>query len=67
VDHGSFVAQVYKSLGAGKVNSFYPQDHTHTNAGGARVVAEAFVKAVIAAKDPFSVHVKNGAGSNAGK
>jgi rhamnogalacturonan acetylesterase len=63
VDHGSFVAQVYKKLGAKTVNGYYPQDHTHTNAAGARVVAEAFTKAVTAAKDPLSTHVKGGGGN----
>lgn len=51
VDHGLYTAKAYKALGATKVNAMYPQDHTHTNDAGAKVVAEAFAKAVLSAKD----------------
>jgi rhamnogalacturonan acetylesterase len=51
VDHGTYVAKVYKSLGKARVDAMYPQDHTHTDDKGAKVVAEAFVKAVLCAKD----------------
>lgn len=51
VDHGTFVAKAYKSLGKAKVDAMYPQDHTHTDDKGAKVVAEAFAKAVLCAKD----------------
>ncbi|KAB8073128.1 SGNH hydrolase-type esterase domain-containing protein [Aspergillus leporis] len=46
VDHGAYVAARYKALGADTVNSYYPNDHTHTNPEGAQVVADAFLKAV---------------------
>lgn len=52
VDHGLYTAKAYKALGAAKVNAVYPQDHTHTNDAGAKIVAEAFVKAVLCAQDP---------------
>jgi len=58
VDHGAAVGSAYKSLGAQRVNALYPQDHTHTNAAGAKIVAEAFAKAVVQAKDPLAPHVK---------
>ncbi|KAF2404846.1 SGNH hydrolase [Trichodelitschia bisporula] len=60
VDHGSYTAAAYKALGAKTVNGFYPNDHTHTNAEGAEVVAKAFVKAVVCAKDGLAEHVKSG-------
>ncbi|KAL4866755.1 hypothetical protein BDV12DRAFT_130416 [Aspergillus spectabilis] len=47
VDHGAYTASIYEALGADVVNSFYPNDHTHTNAAGAQVVADAFLKAVV--------------------
>jgi rhamnogalacturonan acetylesterase len=59
VDHGTYVAKAYKLLGKEEVNKMYPQDHTHTNDNGAKVVAEAFVKAVLCAKDPLAEHVKS--------
>jgi rhamnogalacturonan acetylesterase len=59
VDHGTYVAKAYKSLGKAQVDGMYPQDHTHTNDKGAKVVAEAFVKAVLCAKDPLAEHVKS--------
>jgi rhamnogalacturonan acetylesterase len=63
VDHGLYTAKEYQKLGASTVNGFYKQDHTHTTAAGARVVAEAFVQAVLAAKDPLSKYVKERRGS----
>ncbi|KAI9371317.1 rhamnogalacturonan acetylesterase RgaE [Aspergillus egyptiacus] len=47
VDHGAYVASIYEALGLETVNSFYPNDHTHTSPEGAQVVAEAFLKAVV--------------------
>ncbi|KAL4784778.1 SGNH hydrolase-type esterase domain-containing protein [Aspergillus varians] len=47
VDHGAYTASIFEALGADKVNSFYPVDHTHTNAEGSGVVADAFLKAVV--------------------
>lgn len=46
VDHGAYVASIYRSLGEDTVNGFYPADHTHTSPEGAQVVADAFLKAV---------------------
>ncbi|CEL07672.1 Putative Rhamnogalacturonan acetylesterase [Aspergillus calidoustus] len=47
VDHGAYTASIYEQLGLEAVNAFYPNDHTHTNAEGAQVVADAFLKAVV--------------------
>ncbi|EAW09975.1 rhamnogalacturonan acetylesterase RgaE [Aspergillus clavatus NRRL 1] len=46
VDHGAYVADILKSLGLQTVDSYFPNDHTHTSAKGAQVVANAFLKAV---------------------
>jgi rhamnogalacturonan acetylesterase len=59
VDHGLYTAKEYQKLGAKTVDGFYKQDHTHTSLAGAKVVAEAFVQAVIAAKDPLSKYVNS--------
>ncbi|KAF2747351.1 carbohydrate esterase family 12 protein [Sporormia fimetaria CBS 119925] len=47
VDHGSYTAAIFKTLGKQKVDSFFPNDHTHTSPQGADVVNRAFVKAVL--------------------
>lgn len=58
VDHGAYVAKEYKALGASKVNALYPQDHTHTNEAGAKIVAKAFIQALVAANDPLTKLLK---------
>ncbi|KAJ7040448.1 rhamnogalacturonan acetylesterase [Mycena alexandri] len=47
VDHFSYVAQAYDNLGQTTTTTFYPIDHLHTNAAGALVVAEAFVRGLL--------------------
>ncbi|KAF2281577.1 secreted rhamnogalacturonan acetylesteras-like protein [Westerdykella ornata] len=47
VDHGSYTADIFKTLGKQKVDSFFPNDHTHTSPAGADAVQKAFVKAVL--------------------
>jgi hypothetical protein len=39
VAHGEYAAQVMKKLGTGTVNAHYPNDHTHTDAYLANVMA----------------------------
>jgi len=43
VDHFAEVICAYSKLGKAIVDAFYPNDHTHTDAEGAMVVAQAFV------------------------
>ena len=50
IDHGAYVADIYKTKGKDVVNSWYPNDHTHTSPAGASVVAQAFFKAVVCTK-----------------
>lgn len=53
VDHGQYTANIFKSLGKAKVDSFFPNDHTHTSPAGADVVAKAFVKGVLCSGGGF--------------
>ncbi|KAJ6593396.1 Rhamnogalacturonan acetylesterase [Mycena capillaripes] len=46
VDHGLFTADLFKNQGAALVDSYYPNDHTHTSPAGATVVARAFILAL---------------------
>lgn len=47
IDHFDYVVQAYDALGQSVVNTFYPNDHTHTSPAGANVVAEAFVRGLL--------------------
>lgn len=53
VDHGQYTANIFKTLGKAKVDSFFPNDHTHTSPAGADAVSKAFVKAVLCAGGGF--------------
>ncbi|OBT72619.1 hypothetical protein VF21_08375 [Pseudogymnoascus sp. 05NY08] len=57
VDHGLYVANEYKALGATAVNAFYPIDHTHTSPAGAESVAGQFVKGLKCGGSALSVYV----------
>ncbi|KAJ3056538.1 hypothetical protein HK097_006171 [Rhizophlyctis rosea] len=48
VDHYGYIVTEYNRLGQSAVQAFYPGDYTHFTPAGAKVVAEAFVKGVIA-------------------
>ncbi|KAJ5692761.1 hypothetical protein N7462_002184 [Penicillium macrosclerotiorum] len=53
VDHGAYVANIFESLGADLVDSYFPLDHTHTSPKGALVVAHGFFKAVLCGDIPL--------------
>lgn len=57
VDHGLYVADLYYKLGNATVNSFYPNDHTHTSPAGANVVARAFVLGLEATSSSLAGYV----------
>ena len=57
VDHGLYTADLYKNAGAATVDSYYPNDHTHTSAAGANVVARAFVLALEATDSTLADYV----------
>jgi len=59
VDHGQYVANRYISLGATVVDTYYPNDHTHTSPKGADVVQATFVKGLLCSGNALDVHVKN--------
>lgn len=65
VDHGLYTAKAYKALGAQKVNALYPVDHTHTNDEGAHIVASAFARAVLCARNPTLLPYMKTEGTNA--
>ncbi|KAF2473341.1 secreted rhamnogalacturonan acetylesteras-like protein [Lindgomyces ingoldianus] len=49
VDHGQYTANIFKTMGKATVDTFFPNDHTHTSPAGADAVSRAFVKAVLCA------------------
>lgn len=63
VDHGQYVANIFKTLGATVVDTYFPNDHTHTSPAGANTVAKAFVKGVLCAGNGLASYVKNSTAS----
>jgi rhamnogalacturonan acetylesterase len=59
VDHGQYVANEYKTLGKTTVDSFFPNDHTHTSPAGATVVEKAFMKGLMCGGSALSAYSKN--------
>jgi len=51
IDLNELIAQKYESLGAEKVKTFFPVDHTHTNLEGARLNAKIIADAVQTLKE----------------
>ncbi|KDN33987.1 hypothetical protein RSAG8_12918, partial [Rhizoctonia solani AG-8 WAC10335] len=46
VDHFTASLLTYNNTGKATTESYFPKDHTHTNAAGANVVASAFISAL---------------------
>ncbi|KAH0591041.1 hypothetical protein H2248_001150 [Termitomyces sp. 'cryptogamus'] len=63
VDHYAYVAQAYDALGQTQTTTFYPIDHLHTNAAGANVVAQAFVRGLLCGSSTLKSRV-NAAGQD---
>jgi rhamnogalacturonan acetylesterase len=59
VDHFAYTAQAYNSLGETKTTTFYPNDHLHTNAAGALVVAQAFVRGLLCSNNALKAKVNS--------
>ena len=57
VDHGLYTAALYQKAGAATVDSYYPNDHTHTSPDGANVVARAFVLALEATSSTLKNYI----------
>jgi rhamnogalacturonan acetylesterase len=51
VDLNKITADKYDALGAEKVKTFFPGDHTHTNLEGAKINAESVVEGIKELKD----------------
>ncbi|CAD6447914.1 d85510e3-44a0-432a-9395-338215c8df51 [Sclerotinia trifoliorum] len=68
IDHGTYLANQYAVLGASVVNTYYPNDHTHTSPVAANLVAGVFVKGVLCAgsSNPLYSHIKNSTASVVG-
>ncbi|TFK36972.1 SGNH hydrolase [Crucibulum laeve] len=62
VDHSSYVAQAFQKIGQTTVNTYFPNDHTHTSATGANVVAQAFVRGLLCGSSTLKSKV-NAAGN----
>lgn len=64
VDHGTYTANIMKTLGKTKVDALFPNDHTHTSPAGADTVSKAFVKALLCGGGGFlNGFVKNSTSS----
>jgi rhamnogalacturonan acetylesterase len=46
VDHPGYSVALFQSFGPVKVKTYFPEDNTHTNPGGARLNAQTFIQAV---------------------
>ncbi|GAB7346901.1 hypothetical protein MBLNU459_g1974t1 [Dothideomycetes sp. NU459] len=66
VDHGTYVADVYKTMTASAVDALFPKDHTHTSPVGADLVHKAFVKSVRCSDNLLASYVKNSTSSITG-
>jgi len=51
IDLNELVAKQYEELGAVKVKTFFPGDHTHTNLAGAKLNAETVIQGIQELKD----------------
>lgn len=59
VNHELYLADVYYNEGATTVDSYYPNDHTHTSPTGANVVARAFILGLEATSSSLNSYVTN--------
>ncbi|KZV75972.1 carbohydrate esterase family 12 protein [Peniophora sp. CONT] len=57
IDHGLYTAALYQKAGAATVDSYYPNDHTHTSPDGANLVARAFVLALEATSSTLANYI----------
>ncbi|KAI5201019.1 carbohydrate esterase family 12 protein [Aureobasidium subglaciale EXF-2481] len=63
VDHSAYSYAAYKPLPVSTVNSYFPNDHTHTAPKGADLVAQAFVRGLVCGGSLLSNYVKNATSS----
>ena len=46
IDLNNLVALRYEQIGAERVNTYFPADHTHTNMEGAKINTEIVINAI---------------------
>ncbi|KAI7278656.1 hypothetical protein KC345_g5841 [Hortaea werneckii] len=63
IDHGQLVANEFERLGASTVDTYFPNDHTHTSPEGADVVAQAFVRGLLCSDGQLAQYVINSTSS----
>ncbi|KAI0547761.1 GDSL-like Lipase/Acylhydrolase [Xylaria curta] len=63
VAHGEYAAQAMKKLGTATVNAHYPNDHTHTDAYMANVMAGSFALGLKCGSSALGVAVTNSTSS----
>lgn len=63
VDHGQYTANAYEVLSVETVDSYFPNDHTHTSPEGAALVADAFVRGLVCTDSALKAHVVNATSS----
>lgn len=63
VDHGQYTANAYEVLSVETVDSYFPNDHTHTSPEGAALVAQAFVRGLVCTDSALKAHVVNATSS----
>jgi len=59
VDHSAYSYAAYKALPVSVVDSYFPNDHTHTSPQGAELVAKAFVNGLVCGGSLLGGYVKN--------
>ncbi|KAI4727553.1 SGNH hydrolase [Aureobasidium sp. EXF-10728] len=59
VDHSAYALAAYKPLSVQTVDSYFPNDHTHTAPKGADLVAQAFVRGLVCGGSLLGNYVKN--------
>lgn len=63
VDHNAYTYAAYKPLSVATVDSYFPNDHTHTSPEGAALVAQAFVRGLVCGSSGLKSYVVNSTSS----
>ncbi|KAL1311788.1 hypothetical protein AAFC00_001871 [Neodothiora populina] len=63
VDHNAYTFAAYKTKSVSTVNSYFPNDHTHTAPVAAALVAQTFVRGLVCGNSGLKSYVKNATSS----